>query len=109
MACHFFRHRQRFLIRALGGSHRRQTHDVTGLDTRVGLRPALVDAHFAAANDAVNVGFGHALELPDQKVVEPLTGVVFIDGDQRSLRQHGGCVGRAARVWQTCPCRRPGT
>ena len=62
------------------------------------MRPALVHAHFAAADDAVHMGFGHALELANQEVVEPLAGVVLIDGDQRCLRKSHrdrfGIVGR---------------
>ena len=78
-------HRLGFLIGALRSSHRRQTHHIASLQPGVGLRPALVDAHLAAADDAVHMGFGHALELADQKIVQPLAAVVLCDSHQTGL------------------------
>ena len=80
------RHGLGFLISALRRAHRRQPYYVARFQPSVGLCPALVDAHFAAADDAVHMGFGHALELADQKVVQPLAGVVFAHGHQAGLR-----------------------
>jgi hypothetical protein len=41
--------------------------------------PALVHPHLAAADDAVDVGLGHALELAHQVIVQALTCPVFLD------------------------------
>ena len=55
-----------------------QAQHVAGLDPRLGLRAALVDPHFAGADDPVDMRLRHALEMPEEKVVEPLTGRFFI-------------------------------
>ena len=98
--CHEVQHGLGFLIRPFRRAHRRQSNHVTGLDAGIGVRPALVDTHFAAANDAVDVRFGYALELPDQKVVQALASVVFINGDQRGLGRYGWgyALGRHRKV-----------
>ena len=57
-----------------------------GTVTTPRLRPALVQPHFAAADDSVNMGFGHALELAHQEIVEPLPGRVFIHHHRGHLR-----------------------
>jgi hypothetical protein len=54
----------------LGQAHRRHAHHVACGHPGIGLRAALVDPHFAAADDAVDVGLGHALEQADQVVVQ---------------------------------------
>ena len=69
-----------------GHAHRRQAHLVALLHTRVGAGAALVDAHLAAADDAVDMGLGHALEVTQQKVVQPLACGIGIDTDHA----HGG-------------------
>ena len=70
-------HRLGLLIGTLRRAHWRQTHHIASLQPGVSLRPALVDAHLAAADDAVHMGFGYTLELADQKIVQPLAGVVL--------------------------------
>ena len=67
--------------RPLGLPDRRQSHQVTRLHTGIGTGTPFVDAHFAAANNPVDVGFGNAFELPHQEVVQTLAGEVFLDGD----------------------------
>ena len=81
-----------FLIGPFRGAHRRQAHHVASFNACVSVRSALVDPHLAAADDAVNVGLGHALQMADQKVVEPLAGVVFINRYQAGLRSGFVCV-----------------
>ena len=68
-------------------AHGRQTHHVALLDAGVGTGAAFVDAHFAAADDAVNVGLGYALQMAYQEVVEPLASGIFIDFDQADCRR----------------------
>ena len=46
-----------------GDPHRRQADHIAGLHPGVGIDPALVDAHFAGADDAVDMGFGYAFEM----------------------------------------------
>jgi hypothetical protein len=70
--------RARALFGARGHPHRRQAHHVAGADARVGLRAALVDAHLARADDAVDVGLRDALEVAEEKVVQTLAGRFFI-------------------------------
>ena len=69
-----------FLGHSLRHPDWRQAHQVAGLHSRIGANTPLVDPHLAAANDAVDVGFGHALEVTHQVVVEPLAGTVVVDG-----------------------------
>ena len=73
----------------VGDAHGRQTHHVALLDAGVGTGAAFVDAHFAAANDAVNVGLGYALQMAYQEVIEPLASGIFIDFDQADCRRVG--------------------
>jgi hypothetical protein len=63
----------------LGHAHRRQAHHVPRVQARIGTGPPLVDPHLAAADDAVDVGFGHAFELAHQVVVQALARLIFID------------------------------
>ena len=72
-------------------THGRQTHLVAVFNPGLGRSTAFVDAHFAAADDAVDVGFGHTLQMTHQKVVQSLTGRLFVhqqpfDGGRRSGR-----------------------
>ena len=53
--------RRRRLVAALGHAHRRQPQLVAG-QPGVGRRPAAVHPHLAAADDAVDMRLGHALE-----------------------------------------------
>ena len=55
-----------------GRAHRRHAHLVAQRQPRVGRGAALVDAHLARADDAVDVGLGHALQHAEQEVVQPL-------------------------------------
>ena len=71
-------HRSCFLVCTLGRAHRWQADKVARGNAGVGAGAAFVHADFAAADDAVNVGLGDALELPHQKVVEALASAVFI-------------------------------
>ena len=50
-------------------AHRRQSQDIARLQARVGLGAAFVNAHLAAANNAVDMRFGHAFEFAQQKIV----------------------------------------
>ena len=67
---------------ALGLTHGRQTHQIPRFHPGVCRRPAFVHPHLAAADDAVNMGLGHAFELADQKVVQALPGRLFVHFDQ---------------------------
>jgi hypothetical protein len=40
----------------------------------VGTRPPAIDAHFATAQDFVNMGARHALEYAQEEIVEALAG-----------------------------------
>jgi hypothetical protein len=65
--------------RPLGHAQRRHAHLVAPGQPGRGLRAALVDAHFARADDAIHVRLGHPLEQLQQIVVEPLPVRSFID------------------------------
>jgi hypothetical protein len=45
----------------------------------VGVHTPFVDPHFTGADDAVNMGFGHAFQLANQKIIQALTGGFLID------------------------------
>ena len=62
-----------------GHAHGRQAHLVARIDPGVGAGTAFVDAHLATADDAIDVGLGHTLELAQQKVVQPLARRFGID------------------------------
>ena len=76
---HFFRYTQR-----------RQAHHVARLHARVGTGTAFVHTHFTTADDAVHVGLGHAFELAQQKIVQPLARAVRIDAHLARCRGGGG-------------------
>ena len=80
-------HGLRLVGGALRSAHRRQPHDVALDQPAFGAGPALVYAYFAAADDAVDMGLGNALELAHQVVVEALTRVVRLH--QQGLRRGG--------------------
>ncbi|MCY1545330.1 hypothetical protein D9M68_812670 [compost metagenome] len=75
-------------FRPLGQAYRRNAQHVTGLHPIVRPDPALVPAHFTRADDAVDVGLGHPLELAEQEVVEALPGRLFV---HREVPHGGGC------------------
>lgn len=66
----------------VGNPDRGKTHHITGLNPGLGTHASLVDTHFTAADDAVDMGLGHPLEVAHEKVVKSLSGGVFIDLDQ---------------------------
>ena len=97
---HQSRHGLRLLFGPLRGAYRRQAHHIAGDHAGVGRHPAFVDTHFTATNDAVHMGFGHALELADQKVVQPLAGKVRLHRHQSCLRRRWcGQLCRFFRQW----------
>src|SRR5262245_52018933 len=61
------------------GAHGRQAHAVARLDPVVRPDTPAVDAHFAAAQDAVDVALRYAFELARQVVVDALAGRVRAD------------------------------
>ena len=65
----------------LGHAHGRQAHLVARGHARVGTGAALVQPHLAAADDAVDVGLGHALQVADEEIVEPLARGFGVDLD----------------------------
>ena len=87
--------RGRFLIGSFRRSDGRKAHNIAGFNPGVGLCPALVNAYFAATDDAVHMGFGHTFELTDQKIVQPLAGVVFVDRDETGSRLDHSCISRS--------------
>jgi hypothetical protein len=89
----FARRRGRF-GRPVGHAHRRHTHHVADLQTSVGGGAALVDAHFARADDAVDMRLGHALEQPDEEVVQPLALRALVDREAQHARGVGSRCGR---------------
>jgi hypothetical protein len=70
----------------LGHAHRRQPHLVAQRQPGIGGGAATVDAHLARADDPIDMGLGHALELAQQEVVQPLARAAFVDRDPA----HGG-------------------
>jgi len=50
---------------------------VAGLQSMIRPHPAAIYAHFAAAQDAVNVAFRYAFEEPRQIIVDALRGAFF--------------------------------
>ena len=80
-----------------GNADGRHAHGVARLQARVGAGARLVHAHFAAADDAVDMCFGHALEMPHEKVVQPLAGAFGVHGQGAGLAGAGQRQGRAGR------------
>lgn len=75
---------------ALRHAHRRHTDDIARLQLVLGLDPALVHAHFAFTQDAVNQGLGHAFEPGQEKVVDALAGIFRRDLKQLDAGGLGG-------------------
>ena len=64
------------------GAHGRDAEQVACLDAAVGLAAFFVQAHFAGADNAVDMAFGYAFEDFYQIVVKALSGFVLGDGNQ---------------------------
>ena len=60
-------------------AHRRQAHDVAGLQAVIRFGAAAVHPHLALAHQPVNPALGHAPEGGQKKIVEALAGAVFVD------------------------------
>src|SRR5690606_375664 len=58
---------------------RRDAHLVAGAHPVLGLDAPAVDPHLAGAQQPVDVGAGHALEVPHQEIVDALI-VIFLAG-----------------------------
>jgi hypothetical protein len=80
-------------LNSCGGAHRRHADAVAGGQPRVGGCPAAVHPHLAAANDAVDVGFGNALEALDEEIVQPLAGIFFVGHHLLHAHLSGGLRG----------------
>ena len=93
---------QRFAARTLRGPYRRQTNQVPGLHPGIGSNTAPVKPHLTAANDAVDMGFWHTFELPNQKIVQALPGAFFVDGQRFCLRLWHRRCGRYNLFHQRC-------
>jgi len=78
-------HGPRFADGLLRNPHRRQANRVACLDAGAGLRAPFVDPDFPAADDAVDVGFGHAFELAHQKIVQSLAGGIGVHCERLDL------------------------
>ena len=77
-------------LAAVGDPHRRNAHFVAEGQARVGAGAALVDAHLARADHAIEVGARHALQHLGEEVVEPLAVRCRIDADVLHERGRGG-------------------
>jgi hypothetical protein len=84
------RHASRLFRSTLGRSHRRQAKHISRIQTGVCLGPSLVDTHFTAANDAIDMGFWHALEVAHQEIVQPLASGVRVYSERMHLCQRRG-------------------
>ena len=86
------RRRGRRCRRRSATPHRRHAHLVAEREPRVGLGAALVDAHLAGADDAVDMGLRHALQqLAQQEVVEALA---LAEPSSMTTRRTAGRRGR---------------
>ena len=65
-----------------GGAHGRDAKQVACLDAAVGLAAFFVKAHFAGADNAVDMAFGYAFEDFYQIVIKALAFLVFGNGNQ---------------------------
>jgi len=91
-------------LAAICDAHRRDANLVAEREARVDGRPALVDANFARADDAVQVRAGHTLQDLGEEVVEPLAVRARVDADvsheQRAgvaaIGRHPACGGRGS-------------
>ena len=87
----------------LGQAHRGHAHLVTGGQPGVGRRAAPVHPHLTAADDAVDVRLGHALEVAQEEVVQPLAGAFLV---HRQARDRGLIRSRHGHDFDTynAPC-----
>jgi hypothetical protein len=67
------------LLFAAGDAQRRNAQQVAALQAIRDVRPAAIDPHLAAADDAVDVALGHPLAQLQQQVVEALPVLVLAD------------------------------
>ena len=67
------------LLGALGDAYRRHADQIPDLQAVVGANTSFVNTHFTAAQDAIDVAFGHALGNLEQKVVHALPGGLVAD------------------------------
>ena len=88
LRCHR-RHGLRFFRCTLRGTDGRNTHHIACIHARIGMGAAFVDAHFATANNAVNMRFRHAFELAHEVVIQALSGIIFANG--KGLDLQGFC------------------
>ncbi len=58
-------------------AHRRQAHLVAFLNAVFGFDALAIDPHLALAQQPVNAAARHGFEVPHQKVVDALTGLIF--------------------------------
>lgn len=88
----------RLVQHLVGHAHGGQTHQVARCHARVGAGAPLVQADLAAADDAVDVGLGHALQVADEEIVEPLARGFGVDLDDAGRRGfwRGAASGRFA-------------
>ena len=91
----------------LGDRHGRHPHFISGRQPGVGRRATLVHPHLTAADDAVDVGLGHALEDAQQKVVQPLASRILVHRQTADGRRGGPVPGSRSRAsGRACSPRR---
>ena len=69
-----------FGLHLCGDAHGRNTDQISRLYSLVRRRTPFVHPHLTRTDDAVDMGFGHALEMAHQKIVEPLPRRVVVHG-----------------------------
>ena len=82
-------------LHPVGNAHRRHAHHIPSFHSGIGVAAPLVDAHFAAADDAVDMGLGHAFQVAHQKVIQALAGTIFVHRNQ----PYSGSCGVLGRFW----------
>jgi hypothetical protein len=96
--------RRRRGIAARGGhAHRRHPDFVAFADPRVGGGAALVQAHFAGADDPVDMRLRHALQHPQQVVVQALAAGFGIHRQPLHRRRETGRFARYTAAFQFAP------
>ncbi|MNZ67695.1 hypothetical protein D3C78_859500 [compost metagenome] len=93
--------RQRLGLVALGQAQRRHPHHIARLQLVLRLDPALVHAHFALAQDAINQCFGNTFQLSTKKVVDALPGDLRLHFEQldASGDLRGSCHARIIAIF----------
>ena len=86
------RGRRRLARLALGHADRGDADAVAEGELARGVDPARVHAHLAAAQDAVDVALGNALEVGEQEIVDALAGAALVDLDIAHRALGGGGV-----------------